>query len=49
MSRCDTCKYDNLPWYDEPCDSCCGAHSGYEPIDTETDEEEGEADAETKV
>lgn len=22
--RCDTCKYDGLTWYDEPCDSCCG-------------------------
>ena len=31
MSRCNTCKYDNLPWYEEPCDSCCGAHDGYEP------------------
>lgn len=30
---CKTCKYDELEWYQEPCDSCCGAHSGYEPID----------------
>ena len=22
--RCDTCKHDDLTWYDEPCDSCCG-------------------------
>lgn len=30
--RCKTCKHDSKPWYEEPCDSCCGAHSGYEPI-----------------
>lgn len=29
---CDTCKYNTLEWYEEPCDSCCGANSGYEPI-----------------
>ena len=27
---CDTCIHNDLPWYEEPCDSCCRAHSGYE-------------------
>lgn len=27
---CNTCKHNNLPWYEEPCDSCCRAHDGYE-------------------
>ena len=30
--RCKTCVHDSKPWYEEPCDSCCGAHSGYEPV-----------------
>lgn len=42
MSRCKTCKYDSLPWDEEPCDSCCGAHSGYEPIDEEEEREKDE-------
>ena len=28
--KCKTCKHDSKPWHEEPCDSCCGAHSGYE-------------------
>lgn len=31
MSNCDTCKHKDKPWYEEPCDSCCEAHSGYKP------------------
>lgn len=27
---CNTCKHNNLPWHEEPCDSCCLAHDGYE-------------------
>jgi len=34
-NKCDSCRYNSLEWYEEPCDSCCGAHSGYEPIDEE--------------
>ena len=22
--RCDTCRYQDKSWYDEPCDSCVG-------------------------
>lgn len=31
MSKCDTCKHKYREWYDDPCDGCCGNHSGYEP------------------
>ena len=24
MYKCDTCKHNGKPWYEEPCDSCCG-------------------------
>ena len=30
--KCKTCKHDSKPWHEEPCNSCCGAHSGYEPV-----------------
>ena len=30
---CKTCEYSSLSWYEEPCKSCCPAHSGYEAID----------------
>ena len=28
---CDSCKHGDKEWHEEPCDSCCGTHSGYEP------------------
>lgn len=31
MSKCDRCKHQDKEWYEEPCDGCCGAHSGFEP------------------
>lgn len=27
---CDTCKHNDKEWDEEPCDGCCGNHSGYE-------------------
>ena len=30
---CDTCKHKDAEWDTEPCDGCCGNHSGYEPCD----------------
>ena len=32
---CSTCKHDSKHWSEEPCDSCCHAHSGYEPAEGE--------------
>jgi hypothetical protein len=29
---CGTCKHNGKSWHEEPCDGCCGNHSGYEPI-----------------
>ena len=31
--NCNTCKNNNKEWDEEPCDGCCGNHSGYEPQD----------------
>lgn len=28
---CETCKHDKLEWDSDKCDSCCKAHSNYEP------------------
>ena len=30
---CDTCKNKENGWDTEPCDGCCGNHSGYEPCE----------------
>lgn len=30
--NCEDCIHNGKQWFDEPCDSCCPAHSGYEPI-----------------
>jgi len=30
---CDTCKHKGDGWDTEPCDGCCGNHSGYEPCE----------------
>lgn len=35
--KCDSCKHRDLNWWEEPCDSCCPAHSGYEPREDEDD------------
>ena len=35
---CDTCIHNDEEWDSDHCDSCCGNHSGYEPITTSTDE-----------
>ena len=29
--NCDTCKHKDDEWDSEPCDGCCGNHSGFEP------------------
>lgn len=29
--ECNTCKHNDKEWDEEPCDGCCGNHSGYEP------------------
>lgn len=31
QTDCETCKYDKEEWYSDACDSCCKAHSNYEP------------------
>ncbi len=38
---CSDCAYNGKPWYEEPCDSCCRAHSGFQRAE-ETNEEPGE-------
>lgn len=30
--HCDDCKHNDKQWYELPCDFCCPAHSGYEPV-----------------
>ena len=37
---CDTCKHKGDGWDTEPCDGCCGNHSGYEPCDRRKNHEE---------
>jgi len=37
---CDTCKHKDDGWDTEPCDGCCGNHSGYEPCDRRKNHEE---------
>ena len=41
MSKCDLCKFNDLDWYEEPCDSCTitisGENSHFEPIDNRPD------------
>lgn len=32
---CEYCKYKDLNMDEEPCDSCCGEHSYFEPIEVE--------------
>lgn len=31
QQSCDTCKWEDESWMGEHCDSCCKAHSNYEP------------------
>ena len=31
QTDCETCKHDKEEWYSDACDSCCKAHSNYEP------------------
>lgn len=30
--KCEDCIHNDKQWYELPCDACCPAHSGYEPI-----------------
>lgn len=30
--KCEDCKHNDKKWYELPCDYCCPAHSGFEPI-----------------
>ena len=30
---CGTCKHKDARWDEEPCDSCCEAHDGWEAIE----------------
>ena len=41
---CADCKYNDLPWYELPCDGCCAAHCGFvkkEESDNEEDKVQG--------
>ena len=38
FTDCSTCKNNDLPWDEEPCDSCCKGHSGYERVDEPIEE-----------
>jgi hypothetical protein len=30
---CGTCKHKDTRWDEEPCDSCCEAHDGWEAVE----------------
>lgn len=36
--NCDTCKHKDEEWDSEPCDGCCGNHSGFEQQESEEQE-----------
>ena len=35
QKSCDTCKHKDDGWGSEPCDGCCGNHSGFEPQESD--------------
>ena len=35
LADCDTCKFKDRSWDEEPCDGCCENHNGYSALEAE--------------